>query len=216
MARVIGAPPGYVGYEEGGLLTDAIRKQPHAVLLLDELEKAHPDLFGVLLQVMDHAALTDSHGRSADFRHTVLVMTTNVGGRELSARQVGFAEAGAKRSATGTLEKAFSPEFRNRLDAILQFLPLGRPEMVRVADKHLRELETQLAEKSVTLDCSAEAKAWLAEKGYDPAFGARPMARLIERELRRPLAEALLFGPLAKGGKARVDLKDGRLCLSFG
>jgi ATP-dependent Clp protease ATP-binding subunit ClpA len=216
VARLIGAPPGYVGYEEGGLLTDAIRKQPHAVLLLDELEKAHPDLFGVLLQVMDHASLTDSHGRSADFRHTVLVMTTNVGARELSARQVGFAEAGGRRSATGTLEKAFSPEFRNRLDAILQFAPLGRPEMERVADKHLRELEAQLAEKGVSLSCTSEARAWLADKGYDPAFGARPMARLIERELRRPLAEALLFGPLAKGGKATVDLKDGRLCLSFG
>jgi len=216
VARLIGAPPGYVGYEEGGLLTDAIRKQPHAVLLLDELEKAHPDLFGVLLQVMDHAALTDSHGRSADFRHAVLVMTTNVGARELSARQVGFADAGARRSATGTLEKAFSPEFRNRLDAILQFAPLGRAEMERVADKHLRELEAQLAEKRVTLTCTPKARAWLAEKGYDPAFGARPMARLIERELRRPLAEALLFGPLAKGGKAKVDLKDGRLCLSFG
>ncbi|HEX7552796.1 MAG TPA: AAA family ATPase, partial [Geothrix sp.] len=216
VARLIGAPPGYVGYEEGGLLTDAIRKQPHAVLLLDELEKAHPDLFGVLLQVLDHASLTDSHGRSADFRHTVIVMTTNVGARELSARQVGFAEAGARRSARGAIEKAFSPEFRNRLDAILQFAPLGRPEMIRVADKHLRELEAQLAEKAVTLACTPEARAWLAEKGYDPAFGARPMARLIERELRRPLAEALLFGPLVKGGKATVDLKDGRLCLSFG
>jgi ATP-dependent Clp protease ATP-binding subunit ClpA len=216
VARLIGAPPGYVGYEEGGLLTDAIRKQPHAVLLLDELEKAHPDLFGVLLQVLDHASLTDSHGRSADFRHTVIVMTTNVGARELSARQVGFAEAGARRSARGAIEKAFSPEFRNRLDAILQFAPLGRPEMIRVADKHLRELEAQLAEKAVTLQCTPEARAWLAEKGYDPAFGARPMARLIERELRRPLAEALLFGPLAKGGKATVDLKDGGLCLSFG
>lgn len=216
VARLIGAPPGYVGYEEGGLLTDAIRKQPHAVLLLDELEKAHPDLFGVLLQVMDHASLTDSHGRSADFRHAVIVMTTNVGGRELSARQVGFAEAGAQRTATGTIEKAFSPEFRNRLDAILQFAPLGRKEIELVAGKHLRELETQLAEKAVTLFCTPKARAWLAEKGYDPAFGARPMARLIERELRRPLAEALLFGPLAKGGKARVDLKDGRLCLSFG
>lgn len=216
VARLIGAPPGYVGYEEGGLLTDAVRKSPHAVLLLDELEKAHPDLFGVLLQVMDHAALTDSHGRSADFRHTVLVMTTNVGARELSARQVGFAEAGARRSAKGAIEKAFSPEFRNRLDAILQFAPLGRPEMERVADKHLRELDTQLAEKGVTLTCAPKARAWLAEKGYDPAFGARPMARLIERELRRPLAEAILFGPLAKGGKAKVDLKDGRLCLSFG
>ncbi|MDP1832844.1 MAG: ATP-dependent Clp protease ATP-binding subunit ClpA [Geothrix sp.] len=216
VARLIGAPPGYVGYEEGGLLTDAVRRQPHAVLLLDELEKAHPDLFGVLLQVMDHATLTDSHGRSADFRHTVIVMTTNVGARELSARQVGFAEAGARRSATGTIEKAFNPEFRNRLDAILQFAPLGRPEMERVADKHLRELETHLAEKAVTLTCTPRARAWLAEKGYDPAFGARPMARLIERELRRPLAEALLFGPLKKGGKATVDLQDGRLCLSFG
>ena len=216
VARLIGAPPGYVGYEEGGLLTDAVRKQPHAVLLLDELEKAHPDLFGVLLQVMDHASLTDSHGRSADFRHTVIVMTTNVGARELSARQVGFAEAGAMRSATGTIEKAFNPEFRNRLDAILQFAPLGRTEMERVADKHLRELETQLAEKAVTLTCTPKARAWLAEKGYDPAFGARPMERLIERELRRPLAEALLFGPLAKGGKAKLDLKDGLLCLSFG
>ncbi|WP_243286904.1 ATP-dependent Clp protease ATP-binding subunit ClpA [Geothrix terrae] len=216
VARLIGAPPGYVGYEEGGLLTDAVRKQPHAVLLLDELEKAHPDLFGILLQVMDHASLTDSHGRSADFRHTVLVMTTNVGARELSVRQVGFAEAGARKTATGALEKAFSPEFRNRLDALLQFAPLGRAEMERVADKHLRELETQLTEKGVTLACTAKARAWLAEKGYDPAFGARPMARLIERELRRPLAEALLFGPLAQGGKATVDLQDGRLCLSFG
>jgi len=216
VARLIGAPPGYVGYEEGGLLTDAIRKQPHAVLLLDELEKAHPDLFGVLLQVMDHASLTDSHGRSADFRHTVIVMTTNVGARELSARQVGFAEAGARRSATGTIEKAFSPEFRNRLDAILQFAPLGRLEMERVAEKHLRELEIQLSEKAVTLTCTPKARAWLAVKGYDPAFGARPMARLIERELRRPLAEALLFGPLAKGGKVKVDLKGDRLCLSFG
>jgi ATP-dependent Clp protease ATP-binding subunit ClpA len=129
---------------------------------------------------------------------------------------VGFAEAGARRTATGTIEKAFSPEFRNRLDAILQFAPLGRESMVRVAEKHLRELEAQLAEKSVTLVCSAEAKAWLADKGYDPAFGARPMARLIERELRRPLAEAILFGPLAQGGQAQVVLRDGRLCLSFG
>jgi ATP-dependent Clp protease ATP-binding subunit ClpA len=216
VARLIGAPPGYVGYEEGGLLTDAVRKAPHAVLLLDELEKAHPDLFGILLQVMDHAALTDSHGRSADFRHTVIVMTTNVGARELSARQVGFAEAGARKTATGALERAFSPEFRNRLDAILQFAPLGRGEMERVADKHLRELEAQLLEKGVSLACTPAARAWLAEKGHDPAFGARPMARLIERELRRPLAEALLFGPLAQGGQVTVDLKDGRPCLSFG
>ncbi|GLH70616.1 ATP-dependent Clp protease ATP-binding subunit ClpA [Geothrix rubra] len=215
VARLIGAPPGYVGYEEGGLLTDAVRKQPHAVVLLDELEKAHPDLFGILLQVMDHAALTDSHGRSADFRHTVLILTTNVGARELSARQVGFAEAGGRRSATGSIEKAFSPEFRNRLDAILQFAPLGRSEMERVADKHLRDLESQLKEKGVTLACTPAARTWLAQKGFDPAFGARPMARLIERELRRPLAEAILFGPLEKGGTATVDAKDGALCLSF-
>jgi ATP-dependent Clp protease ATP-binding subunit ClpA len=215
VARLIGAPPGYVGYEEGGLLTDAVRKQPHAVVLLDELEKAHPDLFGILLQVMDHAALTDSHGRSADFRHTVLILTTNVGARELSARQVGFAEAGGRRSATGSIEKAFSPEFRNRLDAILQFAPLGRSEMERVADKHLRDLESQLKEKGVTLVCTPAARTWLAQKGFDPAFGARPMARLIERELRRPLAEAILFGPLQKGGTVTVDTKDGALCLSF-
>lgn len=215
VARLIGAPPGYVGYEEGGLLTDAVRKQPHAVVLLDELEKAHPDLFGILLQVMDHASLTDSHGRSADFRHTVLILTTNVGARELSARQVGFAEAGGRRSASGSIEKAFSPEFRNRLDAILQFAPLGRPEMERVADKHLRDLELQLKEKGVTLICTPAARAWLALKGFDPAFGARPMARLIERELRRPLAEAILFGPLQKGGTTTVDAKDGALCLSF-
>ncbi|HEX9010372.1 MAG TPA: AAA family ATPase [Holophagaceae bacterium] len=215
VARLIGAPPGYVGYEEGGLLTDAVRKQPHAVVLLDELEKAHPDLFGILLQVMDHASLTDSHGRPADFRHTVLILTTNVGARELSARQVGFAEAGARRTATGALEKAFSPEFRNRLDAILQFAPLGRSEVERVADKHLRDLELQLKEKGVTLACTPAARTWLAQKGFDPAFGARPMARLIERELRRPLAEAILFGPLEKGGAASVDVKDGALCLSF-
>ncbi|WP_306591138.1 AAA family ATPase [Geothrix sp. 21YS21S-4] len=215
VARLIGAPPGYVGYEEGGLLTDAVRKSPHAVLLLDELEKAHPDIFGILLQVMDHASLTDSHGRTADFRHTVLVMTTNVGARDLSARQVGFAESGARTSSTGAMERAFSPEFRNRLDAILQFAPLGWAEMGRVADKHLAELQAQLTEKKVLLECTPEARAWLAERGHDPAFGARPMARLIERELRRPLAEALLFGPLAKGGKATADLKDGRLCLSF-
>ncbi|HEX9082348.1 MAG TPA: AAA family ATPase, partial [Holophagaceae bacterium] len=215
VARLIGAPPGYVGYEEGGLLTDAVRKSPHAVVLLDELEKAHPDLFGILLQVMDHAALTDSHGRAADFRHTVLILTTNVGARELSARQVGFAEAGARKTATGALEKAFSPEFRNRLDALLQFAPLGKSEMERVADKHLRELEAQLQEKGVALACTPAARAWLAEKGFDAAFGARPMARLIERELRRPLAEAILFGPLQKGGTVTVEAKGGRLCLSF-
>ncbi|HWQ08332.1 MAG TPA: AAA family ATPase, partial [Holophaga sp.] len=204
VSRLIGSPPGYVGFEEGGLLVDAVRKNPHAVLLLDEIEKAHPDLFAILLQVMDHATLTDNHGRKADFRHVILIMTTNAGARDLSARRVGFAEAGQGASSRGAIEKAFSPEFRNRLDAIVHFAPLGRPEILRVVDKNLKELQALLDEKGVVLDVSGEAREWLADKGYDPAFGARPMARLIEDRLKRPLADAILFGKLQKGGKVRV------------
>jgi len=210
VSRLIGAPPGYVGFEDGGLLVDAVRKSPHAVLLLDEIEKAHPDLFAILLQVMDHATLTDNHGRKADFRHVVLVMTTNAGARGLSERRVGFAEAGAGASSRGAVERAFTPEFRNRLDGIVQFAPLGRPEILRVVDKNLRELQVLLDEKNVTLQVSAKAKEWLAEKGYDPAFGARPMARLVEERIKRPLAEEILFGQLQKGGLAVVNCsKDG-------
>jgi ATP-dependent Clp protease ATP-binding subunit ClpA len=213
VSRLIGAPPGYVGFEEAGLLTDAVRKDPHAVLLLDEIEKAHPDLFAILLQVMDHAALTDSHGRSADFRHVVLVLTTNVGARDLSARRVGFADAaaGAGSSAKGVLEKAFSPEFRNRLDATLQFKPLGEPEILKVVDKNLRELQALLDEKKVVLEVGEEARRWLAKKGFDPAFGARPMARVIEQHIKKPLADAILFGRLEGGGKAKVVVEADRL-----
>jgi ATP-dependent Clp protease ATP-binding subunit ClpA len=182
------------------------RKNPHAVLLLDEVEKAHPDLFAILLQVMDHATLTDNHGRKADFRHVALVLTTNAGARDLSQRKVGFQEVGAGGSAKGAIEKTFTPEFRNRLDAIIHFQPLGRKEILRVVDKNLKELDALLVDKNVTLEVTAKAKDWLADKGYDPAFGARPMARTIEEHLKKPLADAILFGQLQKGGRDLVDL----------
>ena len=207
VSRLIGSPPGYVGFEDGGLLVDAVRKHPHAVLLLDEIEKAHPDIYAILLQVMDHATLTDNHGRKADFRHVALILTTNAGARNLSARRVGFSGAGVPTSARGAIEKAFSPEFRNRLDAIIQFAPLGRPEILRVVDKNLKELQVLLDEKGVTLQVSQPAKEWLAEKGYEPAFGARPMARLVETQLKKPLADAILFGDLKEGGTAKVERK---------
>jgi ATP-dependent Clp protease ATP-binding subunit ClpA len=207
VSRLIGAPPGYVGFEDGGLLVDAVRKNPHAVLLLDEIEKAHPDLFAILLQVMDHATLTDNHGRRADFRHVVLILTTNAGARGLSARQVGFAAAGPPTSARGAIEKAFTPEFRNRLDAIVQFKPLGRPEILKVVDKFLKELQAMLEEKGVALHVSQPAREWLADKGYEPAFGARPMARVVEQHLKKPLADAILFGELKNGGTAKVERK---------
>jgi ATP-dependent Clp protease ATP-binding subunit ClpA len=204
VSRLVGSPPGYVGFEEGGLLVDAVRKTPHAVLLLDEIEKAHPDIYAILLQVMDHATLTDSHGRKGDFRHVCLILTTNAGARNLSQRKVGFAEAGLGTSSRGAIEKAFTPEFRNRLDAIVPFSPLGRAEILKVVDKNLKELQTLLVDKNVVLDVSREAKAWLGDKGYDPAFGARPMARLVEEQIKKPLADLILFGALQKGGKAKV------------
>jgi ATP-dependent Clp protease ATP-binding subunit ClpA len=213
VSRLIGAPPGYVGYEEGGLLIDAVRKSPHAVLLLDEIEKAHPDMFSILLQVMDHATLTDSHGRKADFRHIILIMTTNAGARDLSDRHMGFAEVGKGGSARGALERTFTPEFRNRLDAIVTFNPLGTAEIERVVDKQIDELRVMVAPKGVTLDVEPAARTWLAAKGFDRAFGARPMARLIERVVKKPLSEALLFGSLAAGGTARVVVQDDQIRL---
>jgi ATP-dependent Clp protease ATP-binding subunit ClpA len=207
VSRLIGAPPGYVGYEEGGLLIDAVRKSPHAVLLLDEIEKAHPDLYSILLQVMDHATLTDSHGRKADFRHVILIMTTNVGARDLSDRRLGFGETGVGSSSRGALERAFTPEFRNRLDAIVHFNALGTVEIERVVDKQIDELRTLVATKNVTIDLDAAARAWLAVNGFDRAFGARPMARLIERVVKKPLSEMLLFGTLADGGVVRIALE---------
>ena len=216
VSRLIGAPPGYVGYEEGGLLIDAIRKTPHAVLLLDEIEKAHPDMFSILLQVMDHATLTDSHGRKADFRHVILIMTTNAGARDLSDRRMGFGEAGIGTSSRGALERAFTPEFRNRLDATVTFHALGAPEIEQVVDKQIDELRAMVAPKGVTIELEPAARAWLAAKGFDRSFGARPMARLIERVVKKPLSEALLFGTLGNGGIVRIAVENGEIRLVVG
>jgi ATP-dependent Clp protease ATP-binding subunit ClpA len=213
VSRLIGAPPGYVGYEEGGLLIDAVRKSPHAVLLLDEIEKAHPDLYSILLQVMDHATLTDSHGRKADFRHVTLIMTTNVGARDLSDRRLGFGETGVGSSSRGALERAFTPEFRNRLDAIVHFNALGTVEIERVVDKQIDELRTLVVAKKVSIELEAGARTWLAANGFDRAFGARPMARLIERVVKKPLSEMLLFGTLAEGGVVRIVLEGNEIKL---
>jgi ATP-dependent Clp protease ATP-binding subunit ClpA len=216
VSRLIGAPPGYVGYEEGGLLIDAIRKSPHAVLLLDEIEKAHPDMFAILLQVMDHATLTDSHGRKADFRHVILIMTTNAGARDLSDRKLGFADAGKGGSSRGALERMFTPEFRNRLDAIVNFSALGISEIEKVVDKQIDEVRTMVAGKKVTIELDPAARGWLAVKGFDRAFGARPMARLIERVVKKPLSELLLFGSLVDGGKVRVVVDSDEIRLVVG
>jgi ATP-dependent Clp protease ATP-binding subunit ClpA len=216
VSRLIGAPPGYVGYEEGGLLIDAIRKSPHAVLLLDEIEKAHPDMFAILLQVMDHATLTDSHGRKADFRHVILIMTTNAGARDLSDRKLGFADAGKGGSSRGALERMFTPEFRNRLDAIVNFAALGTGEIEKVVDKQMDEVRAMVAGKKVTIELDPAARVWLAAQGFDRAFGARPMARLIERVVKKPLSELLLFGPLADGGAVRVVVDNDEIRLVVG
>ncbi len=215
VSRLIGAPPGYVGFDQGGLLTEAINRNPHAVLLLDEIEKAHPDLFNVLLQVMDHATLTDNNGRKADFRHVVLIMTTNAGAREMAARAIGFGgRSGAERSKEA-LEKLFTPEFRNRLDAMVHFAPLNQESIERVVDKFIMELDLQLNERKVFLSITPAARHYLAEKGFDPTFGARPMARLIHNEVKQALANELLFGCLQHGGKVVVDVADGALVFKY-
>jgi ATP-dependent Clp protease ATP-binding subunit ClpA len=211
VSRLIGAPPGYVGFDQGGLLTDAINRTPHCVLLLDEIEKAHPDVFNILLQVMDHATLTDNNGRKADFRNVILVMTTNAGAQELSRAMIGFGPQVATGSPKAMIERIFAPEFRNRLSAIIEFGPLSDEVVDRIVDKFLRELGERLAPQKVNLDVSQEARRWLREKGYDPRFGARPLSRLIENEIARRLADQLLFGALSKGATTRVDLKDGEL-----
>ena len=216
VSRLIGAPPGYVGFDQGGMLTDQVNKHPYCVLLLDEIEKAHPDLFNILLQVMDHATLTDNNGKKADFRNVVLIMTTNAGAREMSEKVVGFGVLGKgpdQSRAKGALEKLFTPEFRNRLDATVLFGQLSAEVILQVVDKELKALQRTLDEKRVTLDVSKEAKGWLAEHGYDPAFGARPMARLIESVIKKPLAELLLFGSLQQGGVARVSVRDDKIAV---
>ena len=211
VSRLIGAPPGYVGFDQGGLLTDAIRRTPHAVLLLDEVEKAHPEVFNVLLQVMDHATLTDNNGNKADFRHVILLMTTNAGGRELTANSLGFTPAttSTRVKSQESIERFFSPEFRNRLDAWVVFEPLSAESVLRIVDKLIGELRAQLVEKKVTIELTDGAREWLAKEGYDPKFGARPMRRLIEREIKKPLVDAILFGELQHGGVAKVEAPDG-------
>jgi ATP-dependent Clp protease ATP-binding subunit ClpA len=233
VSRLIGAPPGYVGFDQGGLLTDAIRKQPHAVLLLDEVEKAHPDVFDILLQVMDHATLTDNNGRQSDFRHVALIFTTNAGARDMTAARMGFGsgtrnfmvggtkmgekvasfdlDSGAGGDAKKAIERTFSPEFRNRLDGWIAFSSLPMDVVERIVDKQVDELRAQLKEKNVEMELLPEARKWLAEHGFSPQFGARPMARLLQTALKKPLAERILFGDLEKGGKVIVGVQDDRL-----
>ena len=210
VSRLIGAPPGYVGFDQGGLLTEAIAKHPHAVLLLDEIEKAHPDVFNLLLQVMDHGTLTDNNGRKADFRHVIIVMTTNAGAADMARPSIGFMQQDNASDGMEAIKRLFSPEFRNRLDAVIQFGGLDQRTIERVVDKLLVEVEAQLEAKGVHLSLEDAARRWIADKGYDPKMGARPMARVIQEYIKRPLAEELLFGTLANGGQVRVSvLPDG-------
>jgi ATP-dependent Clp protease ATP-binding subunit ClpA len=213
VSRLIGAPPGYVGFDQGGLLTEQIVKHPHCVLLLDEIEKAHPDVYNVLLQIMDRGALTDTNGREANFKNVIVVMTTNVGAQAAARRTIGFVEQNHRTDAMETLKRTFTPEFRNRLDAVVQFNALDFEHVLRVVDKFLIELEMQLQEKHVSLTVDADARRWLAENGFDPQMGARPMARVIQDNVKRLLADELLFGKLAEGGKVLLSLKDGKLAV---
>jgi ATP-dependent Clp protease ATP-binding subunit ClpA len=209
VSRLIGAPPGYVGFDQGGLLTDAIDKQPHAVLLLDEIEKAHPDLFNILLQVMDHGKLTDHNGKSVDFRNVILIMTTNAGAAEMAKPAIGFEREARVGDDQEAVERMFTPEFRNRLDAVIPFASLSPEVVERVVDKFVIQLEVQLADRQVIIELSDEARQWLAVKGYEPRFGARPLGRVIQEHIKKPLAEELLFGRLAKGGVVRVAIENG-------
>jgi ATP-dependent Clp protease ATP-binding subunit ClpA len=212
VSRLIGAPPGYVGFDQGGLLTEEVNKHPHAVLLLDEVEKAHPDVFNLLLQVMDHGTLTDNNGRKADFRNIILVMTTNAGAAEGGRPSIGFTQQDHATDSLKVIERTFSPEFRNRLDAIIQFKPLNIDIIAQVVDKFMFELESQLAEKRVSLILESEAREWLAEHGFDPKMGARPMSRVIQENIKKSLAEEILFGKLTEGGTVRIKVNDeGRL-----
>ena len=215
VSRLIGAPPGYVGFDQGGLLTDAVTKTPYAVLVLDEIEKAHPNLFSILLQVMDHATLTDNNGKKADFRNVILIMTTNAGGREMTDASPGFMNIGASGRGRGAIEKTFAPEFRNRLDAWIAFDALSFETIERVVGKFIAELQTQLAQKNVTLELREAGRAWLATHGYDKSFGARPMARLISQKIKEPLVDEILFGKLAGGGSVVVDATGGELTLVY-
>lgn len=216
VSRLIGAPPGYVGYDQGGLLTEAIMRTPHAVLVLDEIEKAHPNLFNLLLQVMDSATLTDNNGKKADFRNVILIMTTNAGAKELSSGGMGFRNSSdTKGNAKGVIERTFSPEFRNRLDAWVPFKPLDIEVIKLIVDKFINELNGQLAEKRVLIQLAEPAREWLAVHGFDARYGARPMSRLIHDKIKQPLAHEILFGKLANGGTVAVTESGGEIALNF-
>jgi len=215
VSRLIGAPPGYVGFDQGGLLTDGVDQHPHCVLLLDEIEKAHPDLFNILLQVMDHGKLTDHNGKKIDFRNVVLIMTTNAGASDAAKESIGFGRGRREGEDTEAIKKLFTPEFRNRLDAVIGFAPLSPVVVERVVEKFVLQLEAQLSDRNVTFELSVEATKWLAEHGYDEAFGARPLARVIQDEIKKPLADEILFGKLARGGTVRVMLKPDKTGLDF-
>jgi ATP-dependent Clp protease ATP-binding subunit ClpA len=217
VARLIGAPPGYIGFDQGGLMTDGIRKHPHSVLLMDEIEKAHPDLFNILLQVMDHATLTDNNGKKADFRNVILMMTSNAGTREMSTQTIGFGDMHRDTRSKGqkAIEQMFSPEFRNRLDDTISFNPLSTAIMERVVDKFMKELNHQLAPKKVHLNYSPALRSWLAQKGYDPRYGARPLARVIQTEIKNKLSDEILFGRLLKGGELVLDIEADQVAFRF-
>ncbi|MES0824416.1 ATP-dependent Clp protease ATP-binding subunit ClpA [Ruegeria sp. SCP11] len=215
VSRLIGAPPGYVGFDQGGLLTDGVDQHPHCVLLLDEIEKAHPDVFNILLQVMDHGELTDHNGRTVNFRNVVLIMTSNAGAQEQAKAAIGFARDRREGEDTAAIERMFTPEFRNRLDAVISFAPLPKDVILQVVEKFVLQLEAQLLDRNVTIDLTPKAAEWLADKGYDDKMGARPLGRVIQEHIKKPLAEELLFGKLAKGGVVRVSVKKGELNLEI-
>jgi ATP-dependent Clp protease ATP-binding subunit ClpA len=217
VSRLIGAPPGYVGFDQGGLLTDAVDQHPHCVLLLDEIEKAHPDLFNILLQVMDYGKLTDHNGKSVDFRNVILIMTTNAGASDLAKPAIGFGSSVRQGDDEEAINRLFTPEFRNRLDAVISFAALTPETIGRVVDKFVLQLEEQLADRNVTIELDKGARDWLAQKGYHPQFGARPLGRVIQDSIKKPLAEELLFGRLAKGGivRATKDENEDKLAFEF-
>jgi ATP-dependent Clp protease ATP-binding subunit ClpA len=209
VSRLIGAPPGYVGFDQGGLLTDKVDQNPHAVLLLDEIEKAHPDLFNILLQIMDYGKLTDNNGKTIDFRNIILIMTSNAGAADLAKTPIGFGKKNNSGDDTAAIKNLFAPEFRNRLDAIIKFKNLDEGVTEKIVDKFIDQLEAQLEERKVTIELDKEAKLLLSEKGFDPVYGARPLARAIQENIKKPLADKILFGDLVNGGHIRITVKKG-------
>ena len=215
VSRLIGAPPGYVGFDQGGMLTDGVDQNPHCVLLLDEMEKAHPDVYNILLQVMDHGKLTDHNGRTTDFRNVIIIMTSNAGASEMAKAAIGFGRDRRTGEDTAAIEKTFTPEFRNRLDAVVSFAPLGKEVILQVVEKFVLQLEAQLMDRNVSIELTRAAAEWLADKGYDDKMGARPLGRVIQEHIKKPLAEELLFGQLSKGGLVKVGVKKGELALQI-